>query len=268
MRRMMSAVACVLAGGLVAAQDVKPAEPAQPKVAQPKIVPAQPLPVRPVQVTALKMAQLEEEFETVEAHRDVRKAHVRAAEVGVRVAEITLDRLSRAAASNAVAKEEVERAKLDVELAKTQVEIRLAELKEVEVKVKYAKKRLDDAKLGGVRPPVGGVIRPVPVDPLPMGVADEKVVEELKAKLAKVQAATDKNAAEIKKGEPLLADAKVELAKRIDTASKGRVTPDFLATARAAVDEAQEVVTKAKKERDALETEAAALQKKLKDIEK
>ena len=47
---------------------------------------------------------------------------------------------------------ELGKAEADFEMAKAQVDIRAAELKEVEVKIKHAKKRLDDAKLGGVRP--------------------------------------------------------------------------------------------------------------------
>lgn len=273
---MIAATACVLVAGLVAtAEDVKPAAPVQPalpKAIQPKAVqPVQPLPIRPIAVTALKMAQLEEDFETVEAHRDVKKAHVKAAEVGVRVAEINLDRLSRLASSNAVAKEEVEKAKLDVDLAKAQVEIRMAELKESEVKVKHAKKRLDDAKLGGVRPPP--IIRPVEpkaVDPLPQVrfAADEKEIAELKAKLAKMLVAVDKATADVKRTADLVKVAETELAKRKDIAMRGRVTADFIATAEAKVKEAKDAQEKATKERKMLEVEVAALQKKLKEIEK
>ena len=116
-------------------------------------------------VSPARMAQLEEEYESLEASRDVKKAHVKVAEIGVRVAEAGLDRVARHFANKVVSKEEVEKAQLEVDLAKAQLEIRLAEVKEVEVKVKYAKKRLDDAKLGGVRPLPG--VRPAPVGPGP-----------------------------------------------------------------------------------------------------
>lgn len=116
-------------------------------------------------VTATRMATLEEEFELVEAQRDVRRAHVQAAEVGVRAAEITLERVSGIAKTGIVTREELEKAKLEVEAAKAQLQIKMAEMKEVDVKVKYAKKRLDDAKALGVRP---APARPAtPVDPPP-----------------------------------------------------------------------------------------------------
>jgi hypothetical protein len=116
-----------------------------------------------MRVTATKMATLEEEFETIEAHRDVRRAHVRAAEVTLRGTEVQLEILAKSPA-NTIPQSEMMKAKLEVDAAKAQLEIKMAELKEVEVKLKFAKKRLEDAKAAGVRPlPV----RPVQVDPPP-----------------------------------------------------------------------------------------------------
>ncbi len=174
MRRAVTAVAFVLTGTLVSAQDPRPVvqPPAAPRPAvQPNPVPvqpgAQPILPRPIMVTPARMAQLEEELETLEATRDVKKAHVKAAEVSVEATKVRFDLVAKtSAATGAGSQSEVLTVKFDYELAKAQLEIRLAEVKEIEVKVKYAKKRLDDAKLGGVRPLPGGA-RPAPVDPAP-----------------------------------------------------------------------------------------------------
>jgi len=81
MRRVLfAAVVAVLGFALAAAQEPKPAQPPAP---QPKAVPAQPaqpLPIRVAGVTPARMAQLEEEVETLDAHRDVKRAYVRTAE--------------------------------------------------------------------------------------------------------------------------------------------------------------------------------------------
>jgi hypothetical protein len=117
----------------------------------------------PTRVTPAKMAQLEEEFEMIDAHREVRKAYIRAAEVAVKSAEINFDLMNKSGA--AVPQSELAKAKLEVEAARAQLEIRLAELKEVEVKIKFAKKRLDDAKAATVRPVPK--VDPKPIDPPP-----------------------------------------------------------------------------------------------------
>lgn len=88
------------------------------------------------------------------------------------------------------------------------------------------------------------------MDPLPQVrfAADEKEVAELKAKLAKALAASDKAAADVKRTEELVKAAEAELAKRKDIAMRGRVTPDFLATAEAKVKGAKDAQEKATKE--------------------
>ncbi len=276
MQRLLCAItAFAVTGALVAtAEDVKPVQPAQPKVVQPKVQPVQPLPIRPGMVTAARMAQLEEEFEAIEANREVKKAVVKAAQLAVRGTEIGAERVKAQFEKGVATRDEFEKAKLEVEMAKAQVEIRVAELKEVEVKVKHAKKRLDDAKLGGVRP-APGVIRPLPIDPKATDpipnvrfVVDEKAVEELKAKLAEAKTAVAKKAAVKKKADAVLVEAQAELARAIDIATKGRVTPDFIPSREAKVKEAKEAQAKAQKELKDAETEVAAIEKKLKEIEK
>jgi hypothetical protein len=126
---------------------------------QPKMVP---LPPR-----ESATSRLEEEVEVLEAQRDIKKAYVKAAEIGVKAAHVGLDKISRIVASGAVGKEDADRAKLEVEMAEAQLEIRVAEMKEVEVKIKHTKKRLDEAKAPppGFRPPGGQNSPPKPPEP-------------------------------------------------------------------------------------------------------
>ncbi|HEY1186364.1 MAG TPA: hypothetical protein VGE74_01850 [Gemmata sp.] len=159
---VLAVVTCVLVGGLIApAQDEKAVRPAQP--AQPKVI--QPLPARPLTVTAAKMAQLEEEAEVLEAQREVKKAHIKAAEIRVEATNQRYELLNKAAKGT----REDHDAKYEFDMAKAQLEIRIAELKETEVKVKFARKRLEDAKAAGVRPvPNPRPVAPKAVDPPPI----------------------------------------------------------------------------------------------------
>ena len=119
----------------------------------------------PSRLAATRLASMEEEVETLEAHRDTKKAIVRAAEVAVKSAEVNFELISKAGVN--IAQQELLKAKLEVEAAKAQLDIRMAETKEVEVKIKYAKKRLEDAKAAGVRPAPSFRTDPKPVDPPP-----------------------------------------------------------------------------------------------------
>ena len=150
------------------AQDRPPQPPA--KAAQPAPRPNTfGQPDRGFPTTRARMAALEEEFELTEAQRDVRRAHVRAAEVGVKSAMITAERLAHIAKNGVISSEELEKGKLEVEAAKAQLDIKMAELKEIEVRVKFAKKRLDDAKAAGVRPAPARPATPVDPPPAPRG---------------------------------------------------------------------------------------------------
>jgi hypothetical protein len=138
--------------GVAIGQNQVPQPVSQPNPPQPvPIQPGLPQPNPPMVIfpgNTGMISRLEEEVETLEAQRDTKKAIVKAAEVGVRAATVGLERVSRIAASGASSKEDVDRAKLEVEAAQAQLDIRLAEMKEIEVKIKYAKKRLDEAKAG------------------------------------------------------------------------------------------------------------------------
>jgi hypothetical protein len=94
--------------------------------------------------------QYEEELELAEAQRDIRKAHVRAAEVAVKAAETQFELIGNA---GNIPQMERAKARLEVEAARAQLEIKVAETKEIEVRVKYARKRLEDAKAAAAAPP-------------------------------------------------------------------------------------------------------------------
>jgi multidrug resistance efflux pump len=275
---LASAVAYLLVVATVAAaQDAKPAQPAQPKAVQ--IQPAQPGFTR---VTAAKMATLEEDFETLEAHRDVKKAIVKAAEVAVKGAENTYERIAKG--PNAFPVQEVDKAKFELEMAKAQLEIRAAELKEVEVRVKHAKKRLDEAKAVGVRPQPG--IRPVnpkAVDPPPPLVNEDRGLdadvaaalpdadpkaEELKKKVKELEAIVADRKAAAAKAEAVSKEAQAELEKILNVARRGRVRAGTIEAAQAKAQQAKAGAAKAaaevKKSQDELEQAKA----KLKEIEK
>ena len=160
---LFAAVAAVLAAAVVTTAQEKPAptpEPAQPKaVPAPAVQPLQPRPIAPARVAAL-----EEEVETLEANRDVKKAYVRAAEVAVKLSEKTYKLFKATGVTTAAV--ELNKVEADFEMAKAQLDIRVAELKEVEVKIKHAKKRLEDAKAAPVRPAPGArPAEPKPADP-------------------------------------------------------------------------------------------------------
>jgi multidrug resistance efflux pump len=82
-------------------------------------------------------------------------------------AKLKLDRTAKLVETKVVSKEELELVRVDLEAASAQLDIRKAESKEVEVRLKHAKKRLDDAKSAPVRnlPARGKGIDPKPVDP-------------------------------------------------------------------------------------------------------
>ena len=186
MRRMLFVVSAFLLGSACLAvaddppvpkqQPAPKGNPAQEPLPPPKATPfpAQPFPVQPfpyqpfpgsmILPQAMTLSRLEEELESLEAHRDVRKAHVKAAEVAVQMAKVNVDRLQKAG-KGTVSQEDVDRAILEVDAAKAQLEIRLAEMKEVDVKIKYAKKRLDEAKSMMPSPMPKNAFPPNPVPP-------------------------------------------------------------------------------------------------------
>src|SRR5579883_164974 len=179
MRDVLFAATFLLIGPIIAmADDPKPKPiPTAPPAVQPN--PGQPVPLQPRPFGPARVLQLEEEVESLEATIEVKKAHIKAAEIGVQVSEVNLKRHLELLKNVAIPEDVVEKAKLEVAAAKVQVEIRQAELKEVVVKLKYAKKRLENAKAGGGQPVEPKPIEPRPVDPKPVRFADAKRIAEL-----------------------------------------------------------------------------------------
>ncbi len=144
-------------------------DPPPPPPVVPPRVQIQPLPaVQPglgVRVTAVTMARYEEEAEVLSAQLDVKKAYIKVAEVTLVGAKQKLDRSIKLEERRAITPDEVAVAKIELDTAEAMLDIRKAEAKEVEVKVKYAKKRLESAKVGGVRGPVARPAGPQPLDP-------------------------------------------------------------------------------------------------------
>lgn len=114
------------------------------------------------------IARYEEEAETTEAQLNTKKAHVRAAEVNVQAAKIKTKNADRLFENKVISIDERDLSKLEVEAAIAQLEIRMAEMKEVEVRLKHTKKRLEDAKAAPPRPVPGfrnKGVDPKPIDP-------------------------------------------------------------------------------------------------------
>ena len=260
MNRFLLALATFLVVGLtistvtLATDDDPPPRPvAQPKVIQARPAQPQPAQPRPNPFAANRVALMEEEVELLEAHREVKKAVVRAAEVAVKGAEVGLDLVSKAN----VAQGELLRAKLEVETARAQLEIRLAEMKEVEVKIKHARKRLEAAK--AAPPP------PANQDPRE---DSAKVVEALKQKLAELEAVVADRLAAAAKAEAVAKDATVELDRVLDIAKRGIVRRGTIEAAEMKVKETREKADEAAAEVQKAQIEAAKVRAKLKEIEK
>lgn len=121
--------------------------------------------------------RLVEEVEAIEAHLQTKHAYIRAAQVALKAAELTLDRVGKLGGP-------LDEAKLALEAAKAQLTIREAEANEVAVKLKHAKRRAEDTPKA-----------------------------EASAKLAEVKAAVEKSKAELATADAELKRL-VDLAKR------------------------------------------------------
>ncbi len=275
-------VFALMIGTVASAQDTKPADPAKPE--QPANKATNPfaqgkgatLPAQSdrgafgtvsARTAATRLATLEEDLELLEANRDLRKAHIKVAEVGVKMAEVNAVRTLQLFEKGGVTREEADRVKLDIEAAKAQVEIRMAEMKEVEVKIKHAKKHIDDAK--AARPvPVPKALDPVPPPAPTAPQVDPKVIAELKAQLDKLAVEGQKATAEAKKTDEAAKAAADELTKLLDAAKLGKIRADALEQLKAKAAETQAAAAAAKKKAQALEEELAVVKAKLKEIEK
>lgn len=222
-------------------------------------------------VSPSRMASLEEEVELLEAHRDVRKAIIKAAEVAVKGAEVNLDLTSKANPSQG----EIVKAKLEVDAARAQLEIKMAEMKEVEVKIKFAKKRLDDAKKAAAdRGPGNNPFRKLDrkeVDPPPQAQgsnfssapSDRKTLMELRRQVRLLEAVIGVNKATILRAATQIQEAQAggNLLKALAAGQPNNHAKSNLAEATVALDNA--IAEKVINERELNKAKA-----KLQEIEK
>jgi septal ring factor EnvC (AmiA/AmiB activator) len=89
-------------------------------------------------------ARLKDEVELLEAQMNVKKAHLTAAERGVKSATGAYDRIKKLAGQGTVSQEEVAKAEEGVEKAMSEIDIRKAELQEHMVRLKQAMRRLNE----------------------------------------------------------------------------------------------------------------------------
>lgn len=290
-RFLFTAGVFALSCAFVGAQDTKPEEPKKaedpapakkavnPFAAQRKVevLPAQPdrgaFGTVSARTAASRIATLEEDLELLEASRELRKAHVRVAEVGVKIAEVNTARMLKMFEKGVATREEADRVKLDVETAQAQVDIRMAEMKEVELRIKHAKKHLDDAKAAAIRvAPANPIVRPA-VDPVPPPAAtapqvDPKEIEALKAQLDKQSVEAQKAAVEAKKAAESAKEAAAALAEIKRVAMLGRVKAGTIEAAEARAKEAQDAAEVAKEKAKAAEEAVAKTKAKLKELQK
>jgi pimeloyl-ACP methyl ester carboxylesterase len=139
-RFFLTAVLITLVGAPVAPATDPPVPGTRPKV--------EPVPVPSAPPSGAQNARLEEELETLRARHTTKKAHVRAAEVGVRAAELRAERIEKLVRTGGATREQAEDAKREVLAARARFDIRLAETGEVEVRINSATKRLEEAKGG------------------------------------------------------------------------------------------------------------------------
>jgi hypothetical protein len=243
-------VALVLTSAAATADDPKPTPLPPPELPRP-------IPIGPV-----RLGQLEEEFEAAEAARDVRKAHIKLAELNVRVAESNVARLIKLAADQVISKEEVEKGKMEVEIAKAQLEIRIAELKEGEVRVKFAKKRLEDAKRGG------GLIPLLPGNPQARSPAEEKAFAELRVQLFQTEVRFGETLGEVLRLDAVVAITEADLARVREAAKLGSVRAGTLEAMEAKAKDAKELAARARKAHKEVVAALTELHTKLKALEK
>jgi hypothetical protein len=133
-----------------------PAAPRPPTNDRPPVTPTTPAPgptTRPVR-TGEDADRLGDELELLTAQREVKRAHVRVAEAALNQAENSYRRAQALRKSDAISQEEADKARNELEGAKAQLEVRVAELKEHDVRMAQAKRRIDRL-----------TARPVVVDP-------------------------------------------------------------------------------------------------------
>lgn len=114
--------------------------------------------------------RLKDEVELLEAQMEVKRAHIRAAERGVKAATTAFDRMKQARNSGAVSAEQYGQAEEALEKSISELDIRKAEMNEHQVRLTQTKRRLSEANAPAARAPnttTPWVARPATTTPAP-----------------------------------------------------------------------------------------------------
>jgi beta-lactamase regulating signal transducer with metallopeptidase domain len=135
----------------------------KPRVAdEPRDPPRRPPDPRPGRVAIWEVAsppnrenanQLKDELELLVAQRETKQAMVRVAEADLKIATIKLSNTARLAQQNVVSQQEVNLVRNAAASAEAQLAVRKGELKEQDVKIAQAKRRLEHATAARLAPP-------------------------------------------------------------------------------------------------------------------
>jgi multidrug resistance efflux pump len=245
-RRVAIVAVVLMAVGVtwaVAQQPLKPIE-LQPKPML--IAPAGPAIVR----------QFEENVELLESQLDIKRAYVKAAEVALAGSTEKFKLVQDANQKGTAGLDQVVAARLERDTDAAQVEIRKAELNEVAVKLKHAKRRLEDAK--GKPAPAPKV---VPAKP-------GREVKELQAVVLLAEAKLMKANALAEKARAALERAKLEERRLKELVLRGIVPKEDLEKAALLAREAELDVKIALAEVAEIEVELRTAKQRLEDATK
>ena len=203
------------------------------------------------------VSRLRDDLELLEAQGATKAAQVKAAEVAVRAAERRLALVKGQAGQGVVPMFELAAVQSEAENAHAQLEIRQAELKEHFVRVKQAKRRLDDFH----RPATATATT---ADPLIRGAADQAAqLAANKARRDRAEEADRRAAADAaRKDGDMMAREMAQLAEELNRA---KVMADQLARQRDSLARQLEEVTK---QQDAIRAKMAKMADVLDDMKK
>ncbi|MCS6865179.1 MAG: hypothetical protein RMJ56_13395 [Gemmataceae bacterium] len=148
---------------------------------------------------------MEEELELLQAQLIIKQAQLKMVEVNVAAREARFKLMTEAREKHKEAFNEFDilEARYACEMARAELQVRMAEIREIEVKIKYAQKRLENAKAGRLLPMVEPHGRDFSVD--------EKALAELAERIARLREQIDRNDEAKKKADIALQAAQQEL---------------------------------------------------------
>lgn len=260
--------ACSIADEPLPPQPAQPrvVQPLQPRVPQPAQPPAvQPVPpLQPLQprlpLVGSRLLQLEEELELLQAQLDIKRAQVKLAEVNAAAKESRFKLMNELQGKAAFSQLDLLDARYAWELAQAELRVRLTEMREMEVKIKYAQRRLDEAKGGRPQPKGEPNARDFSVD--------EKALAELAERIARLREQIDRNDEAKKKAVVALTDAQQELSRAQALPETNANRANGIKQAETKVQQAQGEITRIDKERDELMKSLQQLQNEFQELKK